>query len=117
LRKQISAVIAPPHCASLVFLTKRYSKALQMDPNYELGQSFAQKRMHDEAIAGVSESDRDFRTRWGLRHESRLRFCRFGKKDLEFRQDQNPSAEANIGLTYVGFDDQDQTMIRIEQGL
>jgi len=82
-----------------------------------LGQSFAQKRMHDEAIAGVSESDRDFRTRWGLRHESRLRFCRFGKKDLEFRQDQNPSAEANIGLTYVGFDDQDQTMIRIEQGL
>jgi len=36
---------------------------------------------------------------------------------LEFRQDQNPSAEANIGLTYVGFDDQDQTMIRIEQGL
>jgi tetratricopeptide (TPR) repeat protein len=32
-------------------------------------------------------------------------------KDLEAHRDQNPSAEANIALIYVGLGDQDQAMI------
>jgi hypothetical protein len=32
-------------------------------------------------------------------------------KDLEARHDQNPSADANVALIYVGLGDQDRAMI------
>ena len=90
-------------------------KTLQMDPNFaighhELGQAFEQKHMHDEAIAEFQKAIRDFRTQRGLRTRVSLHLRRFGKKggsnqiakDLEAQHDQNPSAEANIALIYLG---------------
>jgi len=37
-------------------------------------------------------------------------------KDLEAQHDQNPSAEANIALIYLGLGDQDQAMIWLNKG-
>jgi hypothetical protein len=37
-------------------------------------------------------------------------------KDLEAQHDQNPSAEANIALIYVGLGDQNQAMIWLNKG-
>jgi tetratricopeptide (TPR) repeat protein len=37
-------------------------------------------------------------------------------KDLEAQRDQNPSAEANIALIYVGLGDQDQAMSWLNKG-
>jgi hypothetical protein len=56
--------------------------------------------------------------------ESRLRLRRHGKEgeatkianDLETHRDQNPSAEANIALIYVGLGDLEEAMIRLNKG-
>ena len=53
-----------------------------------------------------------------------LHLRRFGKKggsnqiakDLEAQHDQNPSAEANIALIYLGLAAQDQAMIWLNKG-
>ena len=99
-------------------------KTLRLDPNfaighYELGQAFEQKHMHDEAVAefqkaidisghsGVLDSSLAYVYAVLGKKEEALKIA----KDLETHRDQNPSAEANIALIYVGLGDQDQAMV------
>ncbi|MHB8270581.1 winged helix-turn-helix domain-containing tetratricopeptide repeat protein [Bradyrhizobium sp.] len=100
------------------------NKTLQMDPNfaighYELGQAFEQKHMHDEAVAEFQKAieisghssafDSNLANVYAVsgRKEEAIKIA----KDLEAQHDQNPSAEANIALIYVGLGDPDQAMI------
>ena len=100
-----------------------------MDPNfaighYELGQAFEQKDMHDQAIAefqkaieisghsGVFDSNLAYVYAVLGRKEEAIRIA----KDLEAQHDQNPSAEANIALIYVGLGDQDQAITWLNKG-
>lgn len=95
-----------------------------MDPHfavghYELGQALEQKQMHDEAIAefqraieisghsGVFDSSLAHAYAVSGRHEEATKIA----KDLESRNDQNPSAEANIALIHLGLGDRDLAMI------
>jgi len=104
-------------------------KTLQLDPNfaighYELGQAFEQKHMHDEAVAefqkaidisghsGVLDSSLAYVYAVLGRKEEALKIA----KDLETHRDQNPSAEANIALIYVGLGDLDEAMIWLNKG-
>jgi Flp pilus assembly protein TadD len=94
-----------------------------LDPNfavahYEMGQALAQKHLYDEAIA-------EFRRAIALgghsgAFDSNLAYVYAvtGRKDealeivgeLEVPHDQNPSADANVALIYVGLGDHDQAM-------
>jgi Flp pilus assembly protein TadD len=86
--------------------------------HYELGQALAQKHMYDEAIAefqraielaghsGAFDSNLAYVYAVSGRKEEALGIV----KDLEARQDQNPSADANVALIYVGLGDRDQAM-------
>ena len=85
----ISADMADALCITHLFdeAVQQSKTTLQMDPNfaiahYELGQALEQKNLHDQAIARVSESDRDFRTQWGFRFEVSPTStpCREGRK-------------------------------------
>ena len=80
--------------------------------------------MHDQAHRRVSEGDRisghsgvfDFNLGYVYavvgRKEEAIKIV----KDLETQHDQNPSAEANIALIYVGLGDPDQAMIWLKKG-
>jgi TolB-like protein/tetratricopeptide (TPR) repeat protein len=122
----ISADMADALCIAHLFddAVQQSKKTLEMDPHfavghYELGQALEQKQMHDEAIAefqraieisghsGVFDSSLAHAYAVSGRHEEATKIA----KDLESRHDQNPSAEANIALIYVGLGDQDQAMI------
>jgi tetratricopeptide (TPR) repeat protein len=122
----ISADMADALCIAHLFddAVRQSKKTLEMDPHfavghYELGQALEQKQMHDEAIAefqraieisghsGVFDSSLAHAYAVSGRHEEATKIA----KDLESRHDQNPSAEANIALIYVGLGDQDQAMI------
>ena len=100
-----------------------------MDPNfaiahYELGQAYEQKNMHNEAIV-------EFRTAIQLSGDNEIFTANLGHayassgrreealkmvKDLEDRQSQHSSTDANIALIYVGLGDRDQAMIRLTLG-
>ena len=122
----ISADLADILCIAHLYddSVQESKKVLEIDPSfavghYVLGQAFEQKHMYDEAIAefqraieisghsGVFDS--------GLAHayavSGRQEEARKIAKELESANDQNPSAEANIALIYVGLGDQDQAMI------
>src|ERR1700676_1339963 len=94
-----------------------------MDPgfavaHYELGQAFTQKHMHDEAIvefqraitlsghSGAFDSNLAYAYAVSGRREEATEIV----KDLEAQQHQNPSADANVALIYLGLGDQDQAM-------
>jgi TolB-like protein/DNA-binding winged helix-turn-helix (wHTH) protein/Flp pilus assembly protein TadD len=99
-------------------------KTLEMDPNfavghYELGQAFEQKHMHDEAIAEFKRAielsghsaafDSNLAYVYGIsgRKVEAMKIA----KDLEAGHNQNPSADANVALIYVGLGDHDKAMI------
>jgi TolB-like protein/DNA-binding winged helix-turn-helix (wHTH) protein/Flp pilus assembly protein TadD len=99
-------------------------KILEMDPSfaighYELGQAFGQKHMLDEAIAefqraielsghsGAFDSNLGYVYAVAGRREEATQII----KDLEARDEQNPSVGADIALIYVGLGDHDQAMI------
>jgi tetratricopeptide (TPR) repeat protein len=117
-------------CISHVFdeAIEQSKKTLEMDPHfavghYELGQALEQRQMHDEAIAefqkaidisghsGVFDSSLAHAFAVSGRQEEAKKIA----KDLESRNDQNPSAEANIALIQVGLGDQDQAMMWLEK--
>jgi tetratricopeptide (TPR) repeat protein len=117
-------------CISHVFdeAIEQSRKTLEMDPHfavghYELGQALEQRQMHDEAIAefqkaidisghsGVFDSSLAHAFAVSGRQEEAKKIA----KDLESRNDQNPSAEANIALIQVGLGDQDQAMMWLEK--
>jgi TolB-like protein/DNA-binding winged helix-turn-helix (wHTH) protein/Flp pilus assembly protein TadD len=122
----ISADLADILCVARLYdeSVQESKKTLEIDPSfavahYVLGQAFEQKHMHDEAIAefqrAIEISGHSAVFDSGLAHayavsgqqEEATKIA----KDLEYRNDQNPSAEANIALIYVGLSDQDQAMI------
>ena len=99
-----------------------------MDPNfaiahYELGQAFEQKYMHNEAIEEfqraiqLSGDNEIFNANLAYayaasgRREEALKML----KDLEDRQSQHSSTDANIALIYVGLGDRDQAMIWLDK--
>jgi TolB-like protein/DNA-binding winged helix-turn-helix (wHTH) protein/tetratricopeptide (TPR) repeat protein len=127
----ISADMADALCIAHRYddAVQQSKKTLQLDPNfaighYELGQAFEQKHMHDEAAAqfqkaidisghsGVLDSSLAYVYAVLGRTEEAIKIA----KGLEARRDQNPSAEANIALIYVGLGDHDQAMIWLNKG-
>lgn len=126
----ISADMADALCiAHLYDESVQQSKAtLAMDPNfavahYELGQAFTQKHMHDSAIvefqkaielsghSGAFDSNLAYVYAVSGRKQEAMRIV----EDLEVQHDQNPSADANIALIYMGLGDRDQGMIRLDK--
>jgi TolB-like protein/DNA-binding winged helix-turn-helix (wHTH) protein/Tfp pilus assembly protein PilF len=122
----ISADLADMLCVAHLYdeSVRETRKTLEIDPgfavaHYVLGQAFEQKHMHDEAIAefqktieisghsGVFDSGLAHAYAVSGRQEEATRIA----KDLASRNDQNPSAEANIALIYAGLGDQDQAMM------
>jgi Flp pilus assembly protein TadD len=98
-------------------------KTLELDPNfavgyYELGQALEQKGTRSEAIAafqkaielsghsGAFDSNLAYSYAVSGRKEEAMKIA----GDLESRH-ENPSADANIALIYVGLGDQDQAML------
>jgi TolB-like protein/DNA-binding winged helix-turn-helix (wHTH) protein/Flp pilus assembly protein TadD len=127
----ISADLADALCIDHRYdeAVQQSEKTLQLDPNfaighYELGQAFEQKHMHDEAAAefqkaidisghsGVLDSSLAYVYAVLGRKGEALKMA----KDLETHRDQNPSAEANIALIYVGLGDLDEAMIWLNKG-
>jgi TolB-like protein/DNA-binding winged helix-turn-helix (wHTH) protein/Flp pilus assembly protein TadD len=122
----ISAVIADVLCVAHLFdeAVAQSKRTLEMDRNfavghYELGQALVQKHMYDEAIAefrraielsghsGAFDSSLAHVLAVSGRKEEAIKIL----QELEARDDQNPSAGADIALIYVGLGDQDQAMI------
>lgn len=122
----ISADMADALCVAHLFdeAVQQGKRTLELDPHfavahYVLGQAFEQKKMHDEAtaefrkaieISGHSAAfDSALAHAYAVsgREEEAIKITR----DLESRNDQNPSAQANIALIYVGLGDRNQAMI------
>jgi TolB-like protein/DNA-binding winged helix-turn-helix (wHTH) protein/Tfp pilus assembly protein PilF len=122
----ISADIADALCIAHRYdeSVQQSNKTLELDPSfavahYELGQALEQKHMHDEAIAefqraielsghgGAFDSNLAYAYAASGRKKEAIQIV----KSLEARQDQNPSADANVALIYVGLGDPDQAMI------
>src|SRR3984893_3391914 len=113
------------HCASLTFMTKQCSKVrkpwrwTRTLPSAVMNWALVQKYMYDEAIAefqraielsghsGAFDSNLAHVYAVSGRKEEAIKIV----KDLEARDDQNPSIGADIALIYVGLGDQDQAMI------
>ena len=122
----IGADLADALCVAHLYdeAVQQSKKTLEMDPNfavghYELGQALVQKYMYDEAIAefqraielsghsGAFDSNLAHVYAVSGRKEEATKIV----KDLEARDDQNPSIGADIALIYVGLGDHDQAMI------
>jgi TolB-like protein/DNA-binding winged helix-turn-helix (wHTH) protein/Flp pilus assembly protein TadD len=122
----IGADLADALCVAHLYdeAVQQSKKTLEMDPNfavghYELGQALVQKYMYDEAIAefqraielsghsGAFDSSLAHVYAVSGRKEEATKIV----KDLEARDDQNPSIGADIALIYVGLGDHDQAMI------
>jgi tetratricopeptide (TPR) repeat protein len=126
----INADIADALCVARRYdeAVEQSKKTLQMDPNfavghYELGQALAQKHMYDEAIA-------EFQRAIALSARSVLFVANLGYvyavsgrkeeaktiiDELRSRHDQDPSADADIALIYVGLGDHDEAMNRLNK--
>jgi tetratricopeptide (TPR) repeat protein len=126
----ISADMADALCVARRYeeAVQKSKKILEMDPNfavghYELGQALAQKNLHDEAIvefqraielsghSGAFDSYLGYAYAMSGRKEEAIKII----DDLHARHDQNPSADADIALIYVGLGDQDQAMIALNK--
>jgi tetratricopeptide (TPR) repeat protein len=102
---------------------------MQLDPNfavghYELGQALEEKHLHDQAIAefqkaiAISGHSGAFDSNLGYAYavSGRTEEAMTVVKDLEHRQDQNPSLDADIALIYVGLGDPDQAISWLNKG-
>ena len=126
----ISADMADALCVARRYeeAVQKSKKILEMDPNfavghYELGQALAQKNLHDEAIvefqraielsghSGAFDSYLGYAYAMSGREEEAIKIV----DDLQARHDQNPSADADIALIYVGLGDRDQAMIALNK--
>ncbi len=126
----ISADMADALCVARRYeeAVQKSKKILEMDPNfavghYELGQALEQKNLHDEAIvefqraielsghSGAFNSYLGYAYAMSGRKEEAIKIV----DDLHARHDQNPSADADIALIYVGLGDRDQAMIALNK--
>jgi TolB-like protein/DNA-binding winged helix-turn-helix (wHTH) protein/tetratricopeptide (TPR) repeat protein len=126
----ISADMADALCVARRYeeAVQKSKKILEMDPNfavghYELGQALAQKNLHDEAIvefrraielsghSGAFDSYLGYAYAMSGRQEEAIKIV----DDLQIRHYQNPSADADIALIYVGLGDRDQAMIALNK--
>jgi TolB-like protein/DNA-binding winged helix-turn-helix (wHTH) protein/Flp pilus assembly protein TadD len=126
----ISADMADALCVARRYdeAVQKSRKILEMDPNfavghYELGQALEQKNLHDEAIvefrraielsghSGAFDSYLGYAYAMSGRKKEAIKIV----DDLEARHDQNPSADADIALIYVGLGDRDQAMIALNK--
>jgi len=99
-------------------------RTLEMDPNfavahYQLGQAFEQKHMHEEAIGefqraiALSGGNSTFSANlaYSYAFAGRLEEAKRIVKELEARQTEQSSTDANIALIYVALGDEVQAMI------
>jgi tetratricopeptide (TPR) repeat protein len=126
----ISADMADALCVARRYdeAVQKSRKILEMDPNfavghYELGQALVQKNFHDEAIvefqraialsghSGAFDSYLGYAYAMSGRKEEAIKIV----DDLEAGHDQNPSADADIALIYVGLGDPDQAMFALNK--
>src|SRR6202035_4052321 len=126
----ISADIADALCVARRYdeAVQKSKKILEMDPSfaighYELGQALVQKHVYDEAIvefqraielsghSGAFDSYLGYTYAISGRKEEALKIV----DDLQARHDQNPSADADIALIYVGLGDRNQAMIALNK--
>jgi tetratricopeptide (TPR) repeat protein len=102
------------HCPSRRCIDSQSRKALDLDPNfalahYELGQALTQKHMYGEALCefqraieipghnGAFDSNRAYVYAVTGRQEDAMKIA----GDMA-KHDENPAADANIALIYVG---------------
>ena len=122
----ISADLADALCVAHLYddSVQQSRKTLEMDPSfavahYELGQALEQKHMHDAAIAEFQRAielaghSAAFDSNLGYAYavSGRKEEAEEILRNLAARHDENPSADANVALIYVGLGDQDQAMI------
>jgi TolB-like protein/DNA-binding winged helix-turn-helix (wHTH) protein/Flp pilus assembly protein TadD len=126
----INADIADALCVAHRYdeAVEQSEKILKMDSNfaighYELGQALAQKHMYDEAIAefkraieisghsGASDSNLGYAYAISGRKEEAIKIV----NDLESRNNENHSVDADIALIYVGLGDRDNAMMRLNK--
>ena len=121
----ISVDIADALCIALLYdeSIQQSNKALEMDPgfshaHFELGQALVQKGREEEAIAEFQKAIElsghlavfDANLAYAYAVSGREKVAREIARDLEARHDQNPAADANIALIYVGLGDHDAAM-------
>jgi TolB-like protein len=126
----INADIADALCVAHRYdeAVEQSEKTLKMDANfavghYELGQALVQKHMYDQAIAefqraielsghsGAFDSNLGYAYAVSGRKEEALKIV----DDLESRHPANYSVDADIALIYVGLDDRDEAIGRLNK--
>jgi TolB-like protein/DNA-binding winged helix-turn-helix (wHTH) protein/tetratricopeptide (TPR) repeat protein len=126
----INADIADALCVAHRYddAVEQSEKTLKMDSNfaighYELGQALTQKHMYDQAIAefqkaielsghsGAFDSYLGYTYAISGRKEEALKIV----DDLESRHAENHSVDADIALIYVGLDDRDEAISRLNK--
>jgi TolB-like protein/Flp pilus assembly protein TadD len=121
----ISADLADALCIAHLYdeAMEQSRKTLEINPDfalahYELGQAYEQKQMHAEAIAEFHRaialaghsSVFDSNLGYALAVSGQRKQALSLLGDMQARGDQNPSAQANIALVYVGLGDPDRAM-------
>jgi TolB-like protein/DNA-binding winged helix-turn-helix (wHTH) protein/Flp pilus assembly protein TadD len=126
----INADIADALCVAHRYdeAVEQSEKTLKMDANfavghYELGQALMQKHMYDQAIvefqraielsghSGAFDSNLGYAYAVSGRKEEALKIV----DDLESRHPANYSVDADIALIYVGLDDRDEAISRLNK--
>jgi TolB-like protein/DNA-binding winged helix-turn-helix (wHTH) protein/Tfp pilus assembly protein PilF len=126
----INADIADALCVAHRYdeAVEQSEKTLKMDANfavghYELGQALVQKHMYDRAIAefqraielsghsGAFDSNLGYAYAVSGRKEEALKIV----DELESRHPTNYSVDADIALIYVGLDDRDEAINRLNK--
>jgi Flp pilus assembly protein TadD len=111
-----------------------FREAIEVDPSdaaaysgladsYELGQAYEQQHRHDDAIAEFQKAIELSGHRPAFDSNLAYAYAVSGRKqaalgiikDLEARHDQDPAADANIALIYVGLGDHDEAMTRLNK--
>ena len=126
----INADIADALCVAHRYdeAVEQSEKTLKMDANfavghYELGQALVQKHMYDQAIvefqkaielsghSGAFDSNLGYAYAVSGRKEEAIKII----NDLESRHPENHSVDADIALIYVGLDDRDEAISRLNK--
>lgn len=126
----ISADLADALCIAhrLDESVRQGQRTLEFDPNfalghYQLGQAYEQKKLHSEAITEFAKaiaigghSDAfDANLAFALAASGRAQEANTILADMLARNEQNPSAQSNIALIYVGLGNRDQALAWLDK--